>query len=279
MLVVPQGRNHAVRVSRMRLQTAERGRSMETPMYQQAPPPLSRNTDLRRYARECLKGNWAIMIAAFVLMGIITIAIMIPYYVATISTSILSVASGSSSDITPAFTPLYFLSIVALYLVSPALTIGSAMMCLRLIRARNADISDLFKGFRIILKAFGAAFMVGLFTLLWSLLLFIPGIIAAYRYSQVFYILADHPEMGIFDAIRLSKAMMAGAKFKLFCMQFSFIGWSLLSVLTLYIGMLWLVPYVSVSTSAFYEDVSRRYYFMTQPVQPQYNPNYTPNGY
>ncbi len=253
---------------------------METPMYQQAPPPLSRNTDLRRYARECLKGNWAIMIAAFVLVGIITIAVMIPYYAETITTTFRDLASGApSTDMPMSFTPLYFLTMVAMYLITPALSIGSAMMCLRLIRSRSADISDLFKGFRIILKAFGAAFMVGLFTLLWSLLFLIPGIIAAYRYSQVFYILADHPEMGIFDAIRLSKAMMVGAKFKLFCMQLSFIGWSLLSILTLYIGMLWLVPYISVSTSAFYEDVSRRYYFMTQPVQPQYNPNYNPNGY
>ncbi len=247
---------------------------MEAPIYQQAPPTLSRNTDLRRYARECLRGNWAIMIAAFVLIGIITIAVMIPYYAESISAAFRNLAGGdSSTDMPTGITPLYFLTLIAQYLISPALTIGSCMMCLRLIRTRQAEINDLFKGFRIILKAFGAAFMVGLFTLLWMLLFIIPGIIAAYRYSQVLYILADHPEMGIFDAIRLSKAMMAGAKFKLFCMHLSFIGWGLLSLLTLYIGMLWLVPYISVSTSAFYEDVSRRHAFMTQPFQPQFNPN------
>jgi len=245
---------------------------MAYPQGQPVAPMLSQNRDLRRYARECLRGNWAIMVAAFVLIGIITVAIMIPYYAETMMRTFQSISLGTfTNDPLASFTPLYFLTMLAAYLITPAFAVGSAMLCLRLIRTRKAEITDIFQGFRIFLKAFGAMVMVAIFTFLWSLLLVIPGIIAAYRYSQVFYILADHPEMSVFDAIRLSKVMMTGAKFKLFCMQLSFIGWGLLSLLTLYIGLLWLYPYISVSLSAFYEDVNRRHFAMTQPVRPAYD--------
>lgn len=47
---------------------------------------------------------------------------------------------------------------------------------------------------------------MGIFVMLWSLLFWFPGIIAYYRYSQAFYILAENPEKGIMDCINESKA-------------------------------------------------------------------------
>ena len=64
----------------------------------------------------------------------------------------------------------------------------------------------------------------------WSLLLVVPGIIAAYRYAMADYILYRHPEMGVMEVLRESKERMQGRKGRLFCLQISFIGWMLLTM-------------------------------------------------
>ena len=91
---------------------------------------------------------------------------------------------------------------------------------------------------------------------LWSLLFIIPGIIASYSYAMIPYIQAEHPEMAPGDVLARSKEMMEGNRWRLFCLQFSFIGWSILSSLTLGIGNLWLTPYKQAATAAFYRDIS-----------------------
>ncbi|MPN61797.1 hypothetical protein SDC9_209541 [bioreactor metagenome] len=95
--------------------------------------------------------------------------------------------------------------------------------------------------------------MMTIFVILWSLLLIVPGIIAAIRYSMCFYILADNPDIGIMEALNESKRMMRGNKWKYFCLNLSFIGWGLLCICTVGIGFLWLTPYVETSVIAFYD--------------------------
>ena len=99
---------------------------------------------------------------------------------------------------------------------------------------------------------------MSLFIFLWSLLLIIPGIIAAYAYSQVFYILADNPSLSGMEALDQSKQMMKGRKWKYFCLCMRFVGWSILCIFTLGIGYIWLAPYMAVSLANFYRDVSQR---------------------
>lgn len=96
-------------------------------------------------------------------------------------------------------------------------------------RARDINPGYIFNGFEHFVKAFCLAFMVGLFTFLWGLLLVVPGIIAFIRYSQAFFILEDHPEMGVMDCIAESKRIMTGNKARYFCMHLSFIGWAILA--------------------------------------------------
>lgn len=94
------------------------------------------------------------------------------------------------------------------------------------------------------------------YILLWTLLLVIPGIVAGYSYAMTDYILAEHPELTAGEAIAQSKAMMEGNRWRLFCLQFSFIGWDILCALTLGIGNLALWPYVMAATAAFYREIS-----------------------
>lgn len=95
--------------------------------------------------------------------------------------------------------------------------------------------------------------MTNLLIVLWTLLFIIPGLIAAYRYAMAFYILADNPDMGIFEIIGESKRMMAGNKLKFFLLQFSFIGWAILSFITLGLGFIFLLPYLIAASVGFYE--------------------------
>lgn len=91
------------------------------------------------------------------------------------------------------------------------------------------------------------------------LLFIIPGIVKSFSYAMTPYILEENPELSANEAIDRSRAMMKGHKFDLFWLYLSFIGWILLSILTLGIGLLWLAPYMQTATAAFYEDVKADY--------------------
>jgi len=102
-----------------------------------------------------------------------------------------------------------------------------------------------------------ARLLQSVYILLWSLLFIIPGIMAAYSYSMTGYILAENPNMTADEAIARSKQMMDGNRWRLFCLQISFIGWSILSsLLTFGIGDLWLTPYRQAASAAFYREIS-----------------------
>jgi uncharacterized membrane protein len=117
--------------------------------------------------------------------------------------------------------------------------------------------------------SFIAYLLIIIFTILWALLLIVPGIIAAISYSMTFYIMADNKEMNAQDAIRKSKELMKGNKYRYFCLACRFIGWFLLSILSLGIGFLWLVPYFMTSNARFYES-------LIQPEINQMNPESNP---
>jgi len=78
---------------------------------------------------------------------------------------------------------------------------------------------------------------------------------AVYSYAMTGYILAEHPELTAGEAIAQSKDMMAGNRWRLFCVQFSFIGWDILCALTLGIGNLALRPYRHAAEAAFYREL------------------------
>ncbi|WP_237179194.1 DUF975 family protein [Paenibacillus sp. MMS18-CY102] len=138
---------------------------------------------------------------------------------------------------------------------SGAIMLGFSGFFLSLARYERPAATTVMSGFPQIWRAFCLWFFVSLFTFLWMLLLIVPGIIAKYRYSQAYYILLDNPEIGALEAIRRSKEIMAGNKGRLFVLQLTFIGWHILSLITFYIGYLWLVPYMSTAYAHFYEDL------------------------
>lgn len=141
-------------------------------------------------------------------------------------------------------------------LIGGPLAIGSAFFFLSLSRNRVPVINDLLRGFdKNFLNPLLAMLLVVLYTVLWSLLFIVPGIIAAIGYSQVFFILAEDPSITASAAMEKSKKMMYGYKWKYFCLGFRFIGWVVLSIFTMGIGFLWLVPYMQVTFAKFHDDI------------------------
>lgn len=84
-------------------------------------------------------------------------------------------------------------------------------------------------------------FLQGLYVALWALLLVIPGIVKSYSYAMAPYIMAEHPALTANEAITESRRIMDGNKWRLFCLDFSFIGWELLCVLPMLAGFSWVV--------------------------------------
>ena len=97
-------------------------------------------------------------------------------------------------------------------------------------------------------------FFRGLYTFLWSLLFIIPGIIKSYEYRMIPYLLAENPEMDMEEAFSLTRQMMTGDKANTFILDLSFIGWNLLSALTLGILSIFYVnPYQHLTNAQLYE--------------------------
>lgn len=137
------------------------------------------------------------------------------------------------------------------------LQLGLSVFSLNLARNKKADFEQLFEGFKNFGNSLLAFLLMTLFVFLWALLLIIPGIIAAIAYSQTFYLLADNKGLKGNEALKRSRAMMDGHKWKYFCLCLRFTGWFLLSILSLGIGFLWLAPYFNVSTANFYNDIKK----------------------
>ncbi len=146
---------------------------------------------------------------------------------------------------------------VVFFVLGSIISLGYSKFNLDLVdRQKEPEINTLFGYFSHWKTAALAKLLQTVYVILWSLLFIIPGIIASYSYAMTSYILAENPELTPSEAIDRSKQMMAGNRFRLFCLQFSFIGWSILAALTFGIGNLWLTPYRQAATAAFYREIS-----------------------
>lgn len=95
-----------------------------------------------------------------------------------------------------------------------------------------------------------------IFQFLWTLLLIIPGLIMSYAYAMTPYLAADHPELGAKATIDLSRDMMKGHKWELFVLDLSFLGWILLSIITLgIVEVFYAGPYMASTHAAFYKEL------------------------
>ena len=150
------------------------------------------------------------------------------------------------------------LSLVMTILLLPLIW-GFYTMYLDHIRGEKVGLGNLFQGYskEWFSKSLLTLLLMYVYILLWALLLIIPGIIKALSYAMTPYVLKDNPNMKSNEAIEESMRLMSGHKAELFLLSLSFIGWALLSLLTLGIGFLWLIPYMQTACAYFYEDLKK----------------------
>lgn len=126
---------------------------------------------------------------------------------------------------------------------------------LKFTRTGDARLSDIFECFKARWKQIiWSGFLVGLFTFLWSLLLFIPGIIAAFSYVMVGFLVVD-TDLSSSEVIAKSKELMNGHKWEYFVFVLSFIGWAMLAPFTFGILYIWLIPYMYVAITLYYDQL------------------------
>lgn len=213
--------------------------------------------DFRRKAREALNGRWPVAV------GTGLVAALLGGTGSSFNFSNSNWHENLSGDefevMMPFFVGMFtflFLYALVTFFVGGAVTLGYCRFNKNMIGYTEPQFKDLFSRFDIFWKAFCMRLLIIIFTFLWTLLLIIPGIIAGFSYAMTPYILEENPNMGAYEAIMASKEMMRGNKWRLFCLDISFIGWAILCVFTCGIGLLWLIPYTSAATAAFYFEVS-----------------------
>lgn len=223
-------------------------------------------SEYRAAGRSALTGRWGLAIGAMVvaaLLGGIGSGLGFDFNLDIDANDVHYVFNSDFMDqlvlflqrFKPLFMFLELLGLVQLIIGGPVM-IGYDRFNLHLVDRQEAKFGDLFSAFDI----FGQAFWLRLRMLLqiigWTLLLIVPGIIAALRYSMASYIMAEYPGISAGEAIERSKAMMNGHKKELFLLELSFIGWILLSALTLGILSLWVTPYLQATTAVFYRKLA-----------------------
>jgi uncharacterized membrane protein len=204
------------------------------------------NQDYKNAALARLRGNWAAPVVATLIFIIIAAACtsgnVFPQYINARTGMIFWFCGGSA--------------LLTILVINPLIVGYDNAMRLFYERGDQEVLSNMF---RIATTNYAhkvaGMFLMELKVVLWTLLFFIPGIIMSFSYAMTPYILEEHPEIGAWDASTRSREIMRGHRFDLFWLYLSFIGWILLSILTLGIGLLWLAPYTGASEIAFYNDL------------------------
>ena len=226
--------------------------------------------DFRKIARESLKGNWplaigtgflSILFGATIFYGGTTMNLdlnndageqMVQHIQTVIAAPTLKNILMAIVGVLSVFLIVY--SLITL-IIGGAISLGYAKFNLNLINRNNPKVEDLFSQMNRYKAGFVMRFFRGLYILIGLLLLVVPGFIALYAYSMAPYILYENPDMTGREALKASKELMKGNKWRLFCLGFSFIGWNILCSFTLGIGGLLLHPYQEAAGAAFYREI------------------------
>lgn len=227
------------------------------------------STELKDMAKERLTGHYGLLIGALCLISGTSLIVSL----------LLEVAFAGNSIFTFV---LYLICTVIVSLLLTIFTTGYIKMLLNISRGQNALLGDLAYGFshqpdRVILLVIlteliaAACVLPGILLLIFGVLAnFLPvtvigilvllgGCILAFclllSYSQVYCLYLDAPEKGVIQLMRESRHLMKGHKIRLFYLDISFLGLILLSALTCFLGMFWLMPYMGMTSIQLYRNL------------------------
>lgn len=218
---------------------------------------MKENQEYKNEALAALKGRWAPSVLAVLAYMAVLAVFIAPYEIKAMQLS----DDPTNLQLAADMMKWYLVFILGCIFVSFPLLVGLVNGFKSLFTDGDDKVlSNEFKiGFGNYWHHVWGMFLNRFFVFLWSLLLFVPGIIKTLSYAMTNYILVDKPELSANEAINLSKDMMYGHKFDLFYLYLSFAGWFILCLFTLGIGFLWLYPYAQAAQVSFYLDVKEDY--------------------
>lgn len=202
---------------------------------------MKQNFEYRNAAWDMLKADWQGPVLLFFFYNIVVM----------LMSTVLGLIFGGSEVLS---------SLVSLA-VEVFIAFPVAYLCLKeyvkYVRGGKIVISkDLVEPFKAdyvrAIKVFGLSTV---YTMLWMLLLIIPGVIKSYAYCMAPYINMNNENLTAEECINQSMKLTDGYKMKLFLLDLSFIGWYLLGFITLGVGLLWIVPYHYVARIMMFEDI------------------------
>ena len=199
------------------------------------------NSEIRNVTKEILKGKYK--------------NVMLPFLLAILLIG-LSQSQDLYSYVYEAYGKTYLFTIgsIALLIQGP-ISIGLATYSLAIANQKDYSYNQIFTGFKYFFKAlflfllFNISFLIGIICLI------IPGIIIGLMFSQIFYIMADDPEMGVIDAFKKSVSLMKNKKLQYLGLILKYVLFFILGVFTFGIWWLWLIPQAYVSFAIFYKEL------------------------
>ena len=195
--------------------------------------------ELKANAKEQLRGKWAVAIGT-VLVANILIDSNVMYKV--------------SQEFGVYGLGILF-SLISLFL-GGVISVGLSEFLLDMATKREEPrFETLFSQFNIYLKTLGLNILITLAVCIGTILFIVPGVIVGLMFSQSYYILCEDPSKSITQCIKESVDMMNGHKWDLFYLELTFIGWWLLTAITIGIAGLWVSPYVKVTETNFYLSI------------------------
>lgn len=236
--------------------------------------------EMKSRARQCLKGHYGMLIGIYLALLLVAFAVFMGIAVVMVfNTLLVHHAGGEIGRMVDS--PSFWIAYILIYLVMILfISVGSAgylKIHLDLAQARPCRSVDIFYGFK------HRPFRYIAFYLLYFLVAAVPmpflflvfllvnrqfaggGIIAVgnliywvflmwlmLAYSQTMYILVEEPDMKLFTAMKTSRYMMKGNKWRMIVLGLSFIGWSFLCCLTCGLGYLWFIPYMMSTYTHFH---------------------------
>ena len=142
--------------------------------------------------------------------------------------------------------------LIKIFLVNP-IELGGVAFFTENTEVGPVPFGTMKRGFRNYGHNFAVLFLRDLYLFFWCLLFIVPGLIKAYSYRMVPYILAEHPELSANEVITRSRRMMVGNKWRAFMLDLSFLGWILLGALTMgLVNVFWTAPYMESAQAALY---------------------------
>ena len=200
------------------------------------------NSEIIRESKSILRGNYGKVIFPFLIVIIVNNLLSS----AEVYQNLFSISEIESGVISLAITVL----------ITFPLSVGVASYSIS-ITNDLFDSNKLFDGFKIFVKSAVAGLIYYLVIILGFVLLIVPGIYAALTFSQVFYIISQNNDINIKEAFKQSSTMMKGHKWQLFKLIIRYVFYFILSVFTLFIWALWLIPQMNVSFAIFFRELNK----------------------